>query len=128
MEERPHPKLGLARHGTRFPAVLRSSLDGEIRTLPGAFRLDDFRDREGQLRLPLARGRVSWVRRVGEDGVVVVAGQRLRLGRAAANRYVLAALSTARGELTVRLDGRLVSRWRFPINEHVVQPLRPRGG
>ncbi len=46
--------------------------------------------------------------------MVTVAGKRLGLGRAAANEYVVATLSTARSEVTVRRDGRLVSRWAFP--------------
>ncbi len=124
MAERPHPKLSVARHGTRFPGALLSSLDGELRRIPAGFSLDRYRDADGELRLPLARGRISWVRRVDERGTLALLGRRLRLGRAAANQYVIATLSTGRGDLAVRLDGRAVKLFRFPIAERVIQPLR----
>ena len=127
MEERPHPKLSLAEHGTRFPAALLASLDGEIRHLP-TLSLDRYRDALGGLRLPLARGRISWVRRADEDGTLEILGHRLRLGRRAANEYVVATLSTARGELTIRLDGRRIGAYRHPIGEKVVRPLVARDG
>lgn len=122
MDERPHPKLSPATHGTRFPGKLLASLDGEIRRMP-TFSLDRYRDALGELRLPLARGRISWVRRAGEDGTLEILGHRLRLGRRAANEYLVATLSTARAELTVRLDGRPIGAYRHPIGEKVVRPL-----
>jgi Integrase core domain len=127
MDERPHPKLTLATHGTRFPGALLASLDGELRHLPTGFSLDAYRDAAGELRLPLARGRISWVRPVDEHGTLQLLDRRLALGRAAANQYVITTLSTGRGELSVRVEPRRVKRFRFPITERVVQPLRPRG-
>ncbi len=124
MEERPHPKLTIATHGTRFPGALLASLDGELRKIPRGFSLDRYRDAQGELRLPLPRGRISWVRRVDERGTLALLGRRLRLGPAAANQYVIARLSTGRGDLAVRLDGRAVKLFRFPIAERVIQPLR----
>jgi len=123
MEERPHPKLSLARHGTRFPAELLASLDGVLRRIPAGFSLETYRDAAGELRLPLARGRISWVRRVGERGELAILGHRLRLGRSAANEYVVVTLSTARAEIAVRLDGRVIGTYRHPIDERVVRPL-----
>ena len=128
MEERPHPKLSLAENGTRFPAALLAAQNGALRRIPQGFSLDRHRDAAGALRLPLARGRISWVRRADERGVLPLLGRRLPLGRAAANQYVIATLSTARGDLTVRLADHAVKLFRHPIAERVVQPLRPRGG
>lgn len=127
MDERPHPKLSLARHGTRFPGALLASLDGELRKIPAGFSLDAYRDAEGELRLPLARGRISWVRRVAEDGELRILDHRLRLRRAA-NEYVICTLSIARAELTVQLDGRVIGSYRHPIGEKVIRPLVGRGG
>ncbi|MDE3097649.1 MAG: helix-turn-helix domain-containing protein [Chloroflexota bacterium] len=126
MDERPHPKLSVAAHGTRFPGALLRSLDGERRTIPRGFSLDAYRDAAGELRLPLARGRISWVRRVAEDGELRILGHRLRLRRAA-NEYVIATLATGRGELTVQLDGRVIGSYRHAIDEKVVRPLVGRG-
>lgn len=127
MDERPHPKLRLARHGTRFPGALLASLDGALPRIPASFTLDAYRDPRGELRLPLARGRISWVRRTDERGSLALLGRRLALGRAAANEYVVATLSTGRAEIAVRVGELAPKLFRFPMRERVVQPLR-RGG
>ncbi len=124
MEERPHPKLSLATHGTRFPAELLAALDGSLPRLPSGFNLEAYRDAAGELRLPLARGRISWVRRVDEHGRLALLGRRLSLGRAVANEYVVATLSTGRGEVAVRVEQRVVKLFAFTLRERVVQPLR----
>ncbi len=126
MEERPHPKLTLAAHGTRFPGALLRSLDGELRRIPAGFSLDRCRDAAGELRLPLARGRISWVRRVAEDGELRILDHRLRLRRAA-SEYVVATLATGRDELVIYLDGRIIGSYRHPIDEKVIRPLVGRG-
>jgi hypothetical protein len=124
MAERPHPKLSSAAHGTRFPAELLASLDGSLPRLPSGFSLQAYRDAEGELHLPLARGRISWVRRADEHGRLRLLGRRLPLGRAAANQYVVATLSTGRSGVAVRVDQRVIKLFGFTIRERVVQPLR----
>lgn len=123
MEERPHPKLSIAAHGTRFPGGLLAALDGSLPRLPSGFALEVYRDAAGELRLPLARGRISWVRRADEHGSLALLGRRLSLGRAAANQYVVATLSTGRGDISVRV-GERTKLFSFRVREHVVQPLR----
>src|SRR5712692_1735806 len=49
MDERPHPKLTLAQHGTRFPGALLASLDGALPRIPADFRLAAYRDAAGEL-------------------------------------------------------------------------------
>ena len=127
MDERPHPKLSIADHGTRFPGELLAAQDGARRRLSEGFALDQFRDAAGELHLPLARGRISWVRLADERGGLELHGRRLALGRAAASHYVIATLSTARAELAVGLPDGAVKLFRFPISERVVQRLRPSG-
>jgi hypothetical protein len=128
MDERPHPKLTLAGHGTRFPGALLAAQHDALPRIPAGFTLDGYRDRAGELHLPLARGRISWVRRADARGILALHGRQLPLGRGAANEYVVATLATGRGEIVVRRGGeRVAKRFRFPIVERVVQPLR-RGG
>lgn len=127
MDERPHPKLSLAVHGTRFPGVLLKRQSPALAHIPAGFSLERYRDADGELHMPLARGRISWVRRADERGTLAVLGRRLPLGQAAANEYAVATLSTGRGDITVRLTSGAVKLFRFPITERVVQPLR-RGG
>ncbi len=127
MEARPHPKLSAAMHGTRFPAALLASLDGALPRIPAGFSLDHYRDAHGALHLPLARGRIVWVRRADEHGALRLLGRRLRLGKRAGNQYVVATLRTALHEVRVRLGPELLSRFHFEIEEPVVQPLVRRG-
>ena len=128
MQERPHPKLSVTTHGTRFPAELLAAQNGALRQIPKGFTLERYRDAAGALQLPLARGRISWVRRADERGVLALLGRRLPLGRTAASQYVVATLSTTRGDLAVRLPDQTLKLFRHPLAERVVQPLRPRGG
>jgi transposase len=127
MDERPHPKLSLAVHGTRFPGVLLKRQGAATARIPAGFSLQRYRDAAGELRLPLARGRISWVRRADERGNLGVMGRRLPLGQAAANEYAVATLSTARGDIAVHLANGGVKLFASPMKERVVQPLR-RGG
>lgn len=124
MQERPHPKLSLAVHGTRFPGVLLKRQGITTARIPAGFSLERYRDAAGELHLPLARGRISWVRRADERGNLGVMGRRLPLGPAAANEYAVATLSTARGDIAVRLAGGGVKLFASPMKERVVQPLR----
>lgn len=124
MDERPHPKLSLAVHGTRFPGVLLKRQGTTTARIPAGFRLERYRDAAGELHLPLARGRISWVRRADERGNLGVMGRRLPLGPAAANEYAVATLSTARGDIAVRLAGGGVKLFASPMKERVVPPLR----
>ena len=124
MDERPHPKLSLAEHGTRFPGVLLGRQGAAMARIPAGFSLERYRDAAGELHLPLARGRISWVRRADERGNLAVMGRRLPLGRSAANEYAVATLSTGRGDITVRLAGGGVRVFASPMKEHVIQPLR----
>lgn len=88
MQQRPHPKLSVARHGAQFPAELLAAGNSALPHILAGFALDACRDADGELDLPL--------------------------GRAAANEYALATLSTARGDLAARLAGGAVKLVRFP--------------
>lgn len=58
----------------RFPGVVLAAARPQLRALPPGFRLDQYRDAHGRLDLPLARGRISFVRRVREAGTIDLPG------------------------------------------------------
>ena len=126
MHARPHPQLRVKAHGTRHPAELLASMNGDLRRLPAGFSLDTYRDGKGQLRLPPARGCITWIRLVAESGAISISGRSFFVGRRYANQYVTATLATARRTLTVKLAGRVIKRHRFALDEPVIQPLVPR--
>jgi putative transposase len=122
---RPHRQLRVTTHGSRCPGAVLAAARPQLRALPRGFSLDRYRDAAGQLRLPLARGRLSFVRRVTEAGTIALPGGTYRVGRRLARQYVVATLYTHRQELVVKLDGRVVKRFPCPIREPLVAPLYP---
>ena len=122
---KPHRALTVATHGSRFPGVVLAAARPQLRPVPPGFRLDQYRDAHGRLDLPLARGRLSFVRRVSEAGTIDLPGGVYRVGRRLARQYVVATLYTHRQEIVVKLDGRVVQRFPCPIREPVVPPLYP---
>jgi hypothetical protein len=122
---KPHRALTVATHGSRFPREVLAAAQAQLRPLPRGFTLDRYRDARGELRLPLARGRISFVRRVTEAGTIDLPGGAYRVGRRLAGQYVVATLYTHRQEIVVKLEGRVVKRFPCPIREPVVPPLYP---
>lgn len=122
---KPHRALRVATRGARFPGVVLAAARAQLRPLPPGFTLDRYREARGALRLPLARGRISFVRRVAEAGTIDLPGGTYRVGRRLARQYVVATLYTHRREIVVKLDGRVVKRFSCPIREKVVAPLHP---
>jgi hypothetical protein len=122
---RPHRKLQVGTQGSRFPGAVLAAARAALRPLPPGFGLEPYRDAHGTLQLPLARGRISFVRRVGGTGTIELPGGGYRVGRRLAGQYVVATLYTHRRELVVKLDGRVVKRFPCPLRETVVAPLYP---
>lgn len=96
-----------------------------LRPVPSGFSLAPYRDAHGALYLPLARGRISFVRRVGGAGTIELPGGSGRVGRRLAGQYVVATLYPHRRLIVVKLEGRVVKRLPCPIREKLVSPLYP---
>jgi hypothetical protein len=125
----PHRRLRVATHGSRFPGVVLAAARSQLRPVPAGFSLAPYRDAQGALHLPLARGRISFVRRVGRTGTIELPGGSCRVGRRLAGQYVVATLYTHRREIVVKLEGRVVKRFPCPMRDRLVPPLYslPRG-
>src|SRR5262245_36792174 len=77
---KPHRALRVDGDGTRYPGPWLARHCVQLQTLPPSFSLAPYRDIHGRLRLPLARGRVSFVRRVDPQGVIEINGKRYLVG------------------------------------------------
>ncbi|OOP55049.1 MAG: hypothetical protein AYP45_16985, partial [Candidatus Brocadia carolinensis] len=55
--EKPHRGLIQKEHGTRFPGVLRDNVWKSLNHLPKRFTLEPYRDAQGHLSLPIAKGK-----------------------------------------------------------------------
>jgi putative transposase len=96
-----HPRLG-----GKTPAAHRRGL--RLRKLPGSFVVPTGR-------LPLAAGRVTFIRRVSVAGTVTVLSQTFRVGKRHRGLYLRLVVDTGRGTLTTYLNGRILKRWPYKL-------------
>ena len=66
-------------------------------------------------RLPLAAGRVTFLRRVSAAGTVGVLSQTFRVGKRRRGLYLRLVVDTGRGWLTAYLNGRVLKRWPYKL-------------
>jgi transposase InsO family protein len=96
-----HPRLG-----GQTPAQHRRGL--RLQKLPAGFVAPT-------KRLPLAGGRVTFIRRVSGAGTVTVLRQTFRVGKRHRGRYLRPVLDTGRGTVTASLNGRVLRRWPYQL-------------
>jgi putative transposase len=65
--------------------------------------------------LPIAAGRVIFIRRVSVGGTVNVLSQSYRVGKQHKGLYLRLILDTQRGRLSAYLNGRLLQRWPYKL-------------
>jgi putative transposase len=96
-----HPRLG-----GLTPAQHRRGL--RLLKLPASFDVPTER-------LPLAAGRVTFIRRVSVAGTVTVLSQSFRVGKRHRGLYLRLVIDTGRGWLTAYLNGRILKRWPYEL-------------
>jgi putative transposase len=96
-----HPRLG-----GKTPAQHRRGL--RLQKLPARFEVPTGK-------LPLAAGRVTFVRRVSVAGTVTVLSQSYRVGKRHRGLYLRLVVDTKRGCLTAYLNGRVLKRWPYKL-------------
>jgi transposase InsO family protein len=96
-----HPRLG-----GLTPAQHRRGL--RLQKLPASFAVPTER-------LPLAAGRVTFIRRVSVAGTVTVLSQSFRVGTRHRGLYLRLVIDTGRGWLTAYLNGRILKRWPYEL-------------
>jgi putative transposase len=98
-----HPRLG-----GKTPAQHRRGL--RLQKLPQSFVVPT-------VRLPLAAGRVTFIRRVSVAGTVTVLSQSFRVGKKHRGLYLQMVLDTGRQRLTAYLNGRVLKRWPYKLRK-----------
>jgi putative transposase len=96
-----HPRLG-----GQTPAQHRRGL--RLQKLPARFVVPTEK-------LPLADGRVTFIRRVSVAGTVTVLSQSFRVGKRHRGLYLRLVVDTGRGCLTAYLNGRVLKRWSYKL-------------
>ena len=123
--EKPHRGLTQKEHGTRFPGILRDRLWRSLRHLPKRFNLDKYIDSNGHLNIPIAKGKISFIRKVDPHGKIEVNGATYFIRRKLEGQYVTATIFTHRKRLVVKQDNKVIKSFSFPIKGHTVSPLLP---
>jgi len=93
------------------------------RHLPDGLSLDPYIDARGHLAIPIAKGRVSFVRKVDAHGCIEFNGAEYFIRRKLERQYVVAALSTHHRRVFIRHEGKLVKSFPFPIPGPIIKPL-----
>jgi Integrase core domain len=96
-----HPRLG-----GQTPAQHRRGL--RLQKLPASCEVPTGK-------LPLAAGRVTFIRRVSVAGTVTVLSQSFRVGKRHRGLYLRLVVDTKRGWLTAYLNGRVLKRWPYKL-------------
>jgi len=96
-----HPRLG-----GLTPAQHRRGL--RLQKLPASFVVPTGK-------LPLAEGRVTFIRRVSFAGTVTVLSQSFRVGKRHRGLYLRLVVHTGHGSLTAYLNGHLLKRWPYKL-------------
>ncbi len=73
--------------------------------------------------MPLARGRVSFIRKVDDQGYIRVNAQVYFVGKRHARRYLTATAYTHRQILVIKSDRNVLKQFPFPIHETLILPL-----
>ncbi len=96
---------------------------GPSRYLAPRFQLDAYLDAKGQLRPPVAKGKVSWIRKVDGRGRIEVNGKAYFIRRRLSGQYVVATLFTHRQRLVIKQESKRIKSFPFPIQESRIFPL-----
>ena len=65
--------------------------------------------------LPIAAGRITFIRQVTSNGNVHLLSQTFKVGKRLKREYVKVVLDTRHGQLTVYRQGRVFKRWPYPF-------------
>ena len=120
---KPHRALQVESDATRYPGQWLELHRGQLHDLPEGFDLRAYRDSQGGLKLPLARGRVSFIRKVNDQGYIRVNAQVLFVGKRQARHYLTATVYTHRQLLVIKHEQRVLKQFIFPVQETLIAPL-----
>lgn len=121
--KKPHRTLTQKEHGTRFPGILRDRNWKHLRHLPKGFTLDTYIDSSGHLNIPIAKGKVSFIRKVDTHGRIEVNGSSYFVRRKLEGQYVVATIVPQRKRLVVKQDKKNIKSFTFFLKGHIIAPL-----
>ena len=97
----------------------RTNIDMAFFHIPFSF----YNDARSHLALPIAKGCVSFVRKVDSHGRIEFNGCEYFIRRKLERQYVVATISTHHRRVSFKYEGRLIKSVPFPFKGMVIDPL-----
>lgn len=112
--------------GTEYPAEHVAAITDQLRWLPDGFDLDSYIDKGGLNTLPIAKGRVTFLRHVEQNHAITIVQSRWQVPETLPiGGLVIAGIDTATGQLTIRHQDDIVAQHRYPMTPATIDPIRP---
>lgn len=108
--------------GTRYPAVLIDHNRDRLRWPPDIKAIDHV-DSNGQLKVPLTDGRITFLRRVTHRAISIA--HRTWPVDLPDDRLVVASITTGEGKLTIRHQATDIATHSYPIKHRIHDPYYP---
>ena len=113
-------------YGTEYPAEHVANIADQLRWLPDGFDLDTYIGTRGTNTLPIAKGRVTFLRHVDEHHTITIVQHHWPVPDSLPQGALLiAGIDTATGQLTIRHQGDTVTTHRYPMKPAALDPIHP---
>ena len=113
-------------HDTPYPAEHIAAITDQLRWLPNGFDLNTYIGSGGANTLPIAKGRVTFLRHIDEHHTITIVQTHWRVPESLPQgALVVAGIDTATGQLVIRYQGDIISRHRYPIEPAALNPIHP---
>lgn len=118
--------LNKASFGTEHPAEHVAAITDQLRWLPNGFDLDSYIGPSSTSTLPIAKGRVSFLRHVDEHHTITIVQSHWHIPETLPiGGLVTAGIDTATGQLTIRHKDDIVAQHRYPMTPATIDPIHP---
>lgn len=112
--------------GTPYPAEHIANITHQLRWLPTGFDLDSYIGSGGTNTLPIAKGRLTFLRHTGQHHTIEIAQTRWHVPTSLpTGALVVASIDTATAQLTIRHQGNTIADYRYPMNPATLEPIHP---
>ena len=113
-------------YGTEYPAQHVATITDQLRWLPDGFDLDSYIGTGGLNTLPVAKGRVTFLRHIDEHHTITIVQRHWHLPETLPiGGLVIAGIDTATGQLTIRHKDDIVAQHRYPMTPATLDPIHP---
>ena len=114
-----------ALYGTRYPIEVIAAHADQLRW-PPTITLGDHTDTTGKISLPLAAGRITYIRHASEHHTIAIANATWPLPNPVpVGGLIIATITTDTATLTLRHHGDVIATHPYPITHPIIDPYYP---